>query len=74
MHVSFDIEAFACALDTKRFKDRMTWRDVAIAAGVSPSTACRIIQRKRPDVDSLAKLLTWLKQPFEQFITEEQNQ
>jgi hypothetical protein len=29
----FDMELFACQLDGKRFKERMTWADVAKASG-----------------------------------------
>lgn len=56
----FDPDALYVALDRKRRTARIKWRDVATEAGVSPSTLSRIGQDKRPDVDSLARLLLWL--------------
>ena len=55
----FDASGFYEALDATRQSRRMTWKDVAAAAGVSASTLTRMAQGKRPDVDSLAALTTW---------------
>lgn len=66
--VEFDIEGFACALDGIRFKKRMTWRDIARAAKVSPATVCRIANRKYPDANTLTRLIYWSGLKFEAFI------
>lgn len=36
-----------------------TWREVAMEAGVSPSTLSRLAKGYRPDVDGLIALLVW---------------
>jgi hypothetical protein len=56
----FDSDAFYVALDRKRRIGHMKWRDVAREAGISASTLTRIGQLKRPDADSLVRLLWWL--------------
>jgi transcriptional regulator with XRE-family HTH domain len=55
----FDAGAFYAALDSQRAAKRLNWKQVAVAAGVSPSTLTRMSQGKRPDVDSLAALASW---------------
>lgn len=56
---SFDGESFYLALDAQREAKEMTWRQVAVATGVSASSFTRMAQGKRPDVDSLAALCAW---------------
>lgn len=65
---TFNAEAFYRALDLQRRSANITWRDVAIAAGVSPSTLTRMKQGKRPDVDSMAALATWAGLDLDSFI------
>src|SRR5262249_41617747 len=55
----FDAAAFYAALDSARAERRLTWKRVAQEAGVSASTLTRMAQGKRPDVDSLAALVSW---------------
>lgn len=55
----FDVEGLYRELDMERRERRMSWRGVATTAGISASTLSRIAQGKRPDVDSLAALLSW---------------
>jgi transcriptional regulator with XRE-family HTH domain len=55
----FDGEAFYSALDGQRQARRITWKKVAEESGVSASTLTRIAQGKRPDVDSMAALISW---------------
>ena len=57
---ALDPDALYVALDRKRRKSKMRWRDVAEQAGVSPSTLTRIGQGRRPDADGLVCLLAWL--------------
>lgn len=65
---SFDAKAFGCALAYRMKYRRLAMRDVSKVSGVSASTICRCTLFKRPDVDSLAKLLAWLEMPFEAFV------
>lgn len=56
---SFDASAFFSALDSQRGARRLAWKDVAAQSGVSASTLTRMAQGRRPDVDSLAALVSW---------------
>lgn len=56
---SFDAESFYVALDATRESRKQNWKTVAEESGVSASTFTRMAQGKRPDVDSLAKLVKW---------------
>lgn len=58
-HGSFDAETFYQALDSTRDARKRNWKQVADESGVSASTFTRMAQGKRPDVDSLARLITW---------------
>ncbi len=55
----FDADAFYAALDAERRSRRYTWKQIAEEARVSASTLTRMAQGRRPDVDSLAALVTW---------------
>ena len=55
----FDADGFYAALDAERRSRRYTWKQVAQEAQVSASTLTRMAQGRRPDVDSLAALVTW---------------
>src|SRR6266542_4045447 len=68
---TFDAAGFFAALDAQRRTQSMTWRDLAMKAGVSASTLTRMSQGKRPDVDGLASLLGWSGLTAEDFIREE---
>jgi len=57
--VQFDAEGFFAALDGVRIARGANWKQVASGAQISQSTLTRLAQGKRPDVDSLAALLTW---------------
>lgn len=56
---TFDASAFFSALDAQRIAKKLNWKEVAAASGVSASTLTRMAQGRRPDVDSLAALITW---------------
>jgi transcriptional regulator with XRE-family HTH domain len=64
----FDEAAFHAALDAVREARKMNWKQVAAASKVSASTLTRLAQGRRPDVDSLAKLLAWSSLKAERFI------
>lgn len=56
---TFDTASFYASLNAERESRKLTWKQVAREAGVSASTFTRIAQGKRPDVDSLAALVSW---------------
>jgi transcriptional regulator with XRE-family HTH domain len=68
MTSGFNQEAFFAALDTERLSRRKTWKQVAEESKVPASTLSRMGSGKRPDVDSLAKLLSWSRLKAENFI------
>ena len=63
-----DVEALYGALDARRKRKALSWRDVAREAGVSASTLTRMAQGKRPDVDGFAALVDWLGMPADSFL------
>ena len=66
---TFDAEGFYSGLDAQRQSQRLNWKQVAQKSGVSASTLTRLAQGKRPDVDSLAALLSWSGLKAEDFVT-----
>lgn len=56
---TFDAAAFYADLDAERKSRTKTWKQLAREAEVSASTLTRMAQGKRPDVDSLAALVSW---------------
>lgn len=67
----FDADAFYAALDAQRLSKNMTWKKVAAVSGVSASTLTRMAQGKRPDVDSLAALVSWSGLSADNFVRSE---
>jgi transcriptional regulator with XRE-family HTH domain len=65
---TFDAAAFYAALDAVRQARKMTWKQVAAAAGVSASTLTRMAQGRRPDVNSLAALAAWSDLSTDDFV------
>ena len=55
----FDADGFYAALDSERRSRGFTWKRMADESGVSASTLTRMAQGRRPDVDSLAALVSW---------------
>ena len=64
----FDVAALHSALDSERVARDLNWKDVAQQSGVSASTLTRLSQGRRPDVDSLAALASWLRMPADSFM------
>lgn len=54
----FDSAGFYRALDAVRGRG-LNWKQAAEQSGVSASTLTRLAQGRRPDVDSLAALVSW---------------
>lgn len=63
-----DMEALMAALDAQRRALKISWRELARQAGVSPSSLTRMQQGKNPDVNTFASLVQWLKLPAERFM------
>lgn len=58
---AFDVVKFADALEAARWRRRISWRQVAREAGVTPNITTRLTRHRRPpDVDGLVRLLAWL--------------
>jgi len=61
------LDALVAALDSERQARGLSWRQLALAAKVSPSTLTRMQQGKSPDRDTFGALTTWLNIPAERF-------
>ncbi len=68
-NVSFNIDALVMALDIKRKASGLDWAGIASESGVSASTVSRIRTGKKPDADSLAKLVNWCGVDFNHLVT-----
>jgi transcriptional regulator with XRE-family HTH domain len=55
-----DTDALFVAVDRRRRKSGMLWRDVAAEAGLSSSTLTRLGRGYSPSTDGLVRILTWL--------------
>jgi len=62
-----DVDKLVAALDARRRAEGMSWRKLALDAGVSPSTLTRMQQGKSPDVNTFTALTKWLNIPAERF-------
>src|SRR5208283_1738554 len=67
------IDGLVAALDSERKAQGLSWRQLAKAAGVSPSTLTRMQQGKSPDINTFSALTGWLNIPAERFNTEQPN-
>lgn len=72
MRGQFNAQAFYAALDAQRRAQNKNWKQVAAKSGVSASTLTRMAQGKRPDVDSLAALLSWSGLKADEFIVKDE--
>ncbi len=68
----FDADAFYSALDAERRSRGQSWKQLAEEASVSASTLTRMGQGRRPDVDSLAALVSWSGLSADDFVGVEQ--
>ncbi len=64
----FDVATLYAAMDSERRFRRLNWKDVAAESGVSASTLTRLSQGRRPDVNSLAALTSWLGMSADHFM------
>lgn len=69
--MKFNAKQFWRVLDTKRHKQRMSWRGISREIAVVPSTFTRLGRGMCPTVDALAKMLAWAGVSFETFVSKE---
>jgi transcriptional regulator with XRE-family HTH domain len=62
-----DVEALYSALDAKRRRQGVSWREIANELDISASTFTRMAQGQRPDIDTFTTLLAWLEMPAEKY-------
>lgn len=63
-----DIAALYAAADRKRQAAGLSWRGLAAALKITPSTFTRMAQGLKPDVDTFATLVHWLGMRQEEFL------
>jgi transcriptional regulator with XRE-family HTH domain len=63
-----DLDRLVGALERQRQRQKLSWRQLAHGAGVSPSTMTRMQQGKLPDINTFAALTQWLGLPAEEFL------
>jgi transcriptional regulator with XRE-family HTH domain len=66
---SVNVAALYAALDAQRKAQHLSWRQLAKAVDISPSTLTRMANEYRPDLEAFASLVSWLGVPAERFIT-----
>lgn len=59
-HARLNVATLYAALDAERTSRGMSWRQLAAAVGISPSTLTRLANDHRPDVEAFAALTKWL--------------
>lgn len=68
---NLQLDALVAALDSERQARGLSWRQLALEAGVSPSTLTRMQQGKSPDVNTFSALTTWVDIPAERFYSDQ---
>jgi hypothetical protein len=57
----FSVEALYVALDARRRREHLLWRDIAKQAGCAASTFTRMgLYGQAPNAENLARMLLWL--------------
>ena len=64
----FNAERLYMALDRKRERLGLTWKDFARTCGVHASTFSRLKQGRLPDVENLAAILAFTGYDFRDFV------
>lgn len=66
-----DVDRLGAVLASRIEADGLSWRQAAGQIGVSPSLLSRLRQGQRPDLESYAKLVAWLRLPADEFLREQ---
>ncbi|MBD2705525.1 helix-turn-helix transcriptional regulator [Spirosoma sp. BT702] len=69
MTVNLDLRKLAKALDEKRYKERVTLRELSKELGVSTSTLSRLESGRMPDLTTYIIVCRYLNRPFNHFFT-----
>lgn len=69
MHL--DEARFLRAVERKRTEAKLSWRELGRRLNLSASTLTRLARGRRPDLDTFLRLLAWLGEPADRFITVE---
>jgi transcriptional regulator with XRE-family HTH domain len=67
-----NVPALYAALDAARANRCLSWRQLAREVGVSPSTFSRLANQLRPDVDTFAAMVRWLRVPAERLMVDDE--
>ena len=65
---SVDVASLYAALDAARTKKELSWRQLASALDLSPSTLSRLANGYTPDTVAFTSMVTWLNIAAERFI------
>jgi len=68
MDCLIDISALYVALDARRNKEGISWRTLASTLDLSPSIFTRLAQGCQPEVNSYARMTSWLGVSMDDFI------
>ncbi len=68
--MAFDEQQFFAAVERRRKRDGLSWRQLGRQLSLSPSTFSRLARGRRPDVDTFMTLLEWLEMPASAFSSE----
>lgn len=63
-----DIPALYVALDSRRSREEMSWRELAKVLELSPSIFTRLAQGRQPEVGSYARMTAWLGVSMDDFV------
>ena len=63
-----DIPALYVALDARRNREEMSWRELAKELNLSPSVFTRLAQGRQPEVSSYARMTNWLGVSMDDFV------
>lgn len=68
MTETIDLQQLAGVLESRIRAENMSWRQAAIAIGVSPALLSRLRNGQQPDLNSYAKIVRWLNMSADSFI------
>lgn len=69
--VQIDARALQGALDQVRIQRELSWRQLAVDIGVSPSLLSRLRNGYKPDAGGFMTLVRWLGVPAERFLLDD---
>jgi transcriptional regulator with XRE-family HTH domain len=66
-----DTPALYVALDARRSREDLSWRELAKRIDLSPSVFTRLSQGRQPEFDSYARMINWLGVSMDDFVERE---